>query len=356
MASDNKDKIILITGINGYIAANIGLQLLQKGYTVRGTSRSFAAQDHLLSDAFKGYESQYQHAEVKDIIIDGAFDEAVKGVHSIIHTASPVDFNLTSVDAFYIPAVRGNLSILNSANSKAGPQLKSFVLTSSIAAISDRWKQPVDHAYTEDDWNTSAEAVARADFTAPVAYGASKAGAERAMWDWQREYQPSFACAAINPGVVTGPPVTWPDTPDKLNTTLLPVWRIYSGEAKTMPPQIGGATYIDVRDVAAMHVFAALNPQKSAGQRYLATNGKGPPQAIADLLRAKFPERDIIEGEPGQGYLKGSYWYPEGESSAVATKAYKAMEVDRFITFDQSILDTVEAFETRWPGLAKNFK
>jgi nucleoside-diphosphate-sugar epimerase len=137
MMNSNADTIVLISGINGYIASHIGLLLLQKGYTVRGTSRSIGARDRLVSDAFKGYESQYQHYEVKDITVPGAFDEAVKGVHSIIHTASPVDFTLTSFDAFYYPAVNGNLSILNSAKQRAGPQLKSFVLTSSNASIAD---------------------------------------------------------------------------------------------------------------------------------------------------------------------------------------------------------------------------
>ena len=60
MSAGNRDKIILISGINGYIATHIGLQLLQRGYTVRGTSRSSSAKDHLIAGAFQGYDSQYQ--------------------------------------------------------------------------------------------------------------------------------------------------------------------------------------------------------------------------------------------------------------------------------------------------------
>ncbi|KAL6242604.1 hypothetical protein RBB50_010250 [Rhinocladiella similis] len=352
----NKGKIVLVTGINGYIATHIGLQLLQKGYTVRGTSRSSAAQTHLLSGAFQGYDSQYEHAVVPDITAAGAFDSAVRGVHAIIHTASPVDFTLTTVDAFFGPAVGGNLSILDSALAHASSTLKSFVVTSSVAAIVDRWKQAPDHAYSESDWNTSGEAVARETFSAPVAYGASKAAAEKALWDWSSAHHPAFAVASINPAVVTGPPVSWPkDGPQGLNETLLPVWRIWSGD-KTLPPQIGGAGYIDVRDVARMHVWAMEHPDQSNGQRYLVANGKAPPQAAADLLRAKFPDRDIVVGSPGQGYRPEDYWFVEGESSLVSTKAYKALGVDRFISYDKSILDTVEAFEKQWPGYAKNFK
>lgn len=72
-------KTVLISGINGYIASNIGLDLLHRGYTVRGTSRSASDQDHLLAEVFKGYESRYEHEVVADITEIGAFDKAVKG-------------------------------------------------------------------------------------------------------------------------------------------------------------------------------------------------------------------------------------------------------------------------------------
>lgn len=351
----NAPEIILITGINGYIASHIGLILLSRGYTVRGTSRSSSAEKQLRSGAYKDYQSQYQHALVPDITAPAAFDEAVKGVHGIIHTASPVDFTLTSLDAFFGPAIGGNLSLLNSTL-QAGEQLKAFVVTSSIAAIIDGWKNPPDYTYTEADWNTSGEAVARSDFTAPVAYGASKAAAERALWDWREQHHPKFSVSVVNPAVVTGPPVNWPETPEKLNETLLPVWQIFSGEAKELPGQIGPAIYVDVRDVASLHVWCLEHPEEADGGRYLAANGKGNPQAMADMLRREYPDKEIVVGTPGSGYVQGSYWYPEGELSLVSKKAYTALGVERFMGFEQSILDTVRAFEERWPERLRNSK
>ena len=80
MASSTKNnQVILLTGVNSYIASHIGLQLLRKGYTVRGVSRSESAKEHLLSGAFKGYDSQYEHAIVSDMTVEGAFDKAVQG-------------------------------------------------------------------------------------------------------------------------------------------------------------------------------------------------------------------------------------------------------------------------------------
>ncbi|KAK5944762.1 hypothetical protein PMZ80_001962 [Knufia obscura] len=380
---NNESKIVLITGINGYIASHIALLLLRKGYTVRGTSRSESTPTRLLAQsAFQPFAStsRLQHFVVSEITVPGAFDEAVHGVHAIIHTASPVNFRLRTVDEFFQPAIGGVQSIVQSAyveNRDLGGKIASFVQLSSIAAIADKWRFPPiseggseNRAYAEDDWNESGEAVARnsekdGTFLAPVAYGASKAAAERAMWKFVDNASQSDgqwvgpACTSINPGVVTGPPVNWPDSPEKLNETLLPVWNIWSGKCKAegrLPPQIGGATYIDVRDVAALHVWAMEHPEQSGGQRYLATNGKAPPQGIADTIRKQYAHEDkvvdrIILGEEGRGYATAFGW-PGDEPTLKATKAYRALHVESFRGFEESIGDTIEAFRRQWPDLS----
>src|SRR4051812_37627397 len=105
-----------------------------------------------------------------------------------------------------VPAIGGVISILDSALSFAGPQLSSFVLLSSISAIAEPTK-PDDYAFTEADWNVSAEGIARKEFTPGPAYGASKTAAERALWKFGEDNKPSFSLCAINPAVVTGPPI-----------------------------------------------------------------------------------------------------------------------------------------------------
>lgn len=376
-SNPNSSRIILLTGINGYIASHIALQLLQKGYTVRGTSRSDQTPTRLLANpAFKTIDaSLLEHTTVPDISTPGAFDEAVRDVHAIIHTASPLNFKLKTTDEFFGPAKGGVLSLLKSAHheslrlEKAGESgIASFVLTSSIAAVVDRWRFPPvsmggseNHAYTEEDWNISGEKVARdsesGQFLAMVAYGASKAVAERAMWDYAEGEGKGLACSAICPGVVTGPPVNWPDSPEKLNETLIGVWEIWSGRSKEegkLPPQIGGASYIDVRDVAAMHIWCMEHPGQSGGERYLMTNGKAPPQGMADVMRDVLFKDDpkvkdrIIVGQPGTGWVDGFGW-PSDEPSVKATKAYKAMGVEKFRGYEESILDTVMGFRGRWP-------
>ena len=366
----SNNKTVLITGINGYIASHLGLALLKLGYHVRGTSRSASSGPHLLSEAFLGFSSRYTHLVVPDITLPNAFDTAVPNCHAIIHTASPVDFTLTTVSAYFDPAVKGILSILNSAHTHSGPHLSHFTLLSSNAAIADRWRLPPNHTYTESDWNLTGESIALASesaaaagtgpFLPMVAYGASKAASERAMWDWRSTHTPPWAITAINPSVVTGPPIHWPSHPSQLNSTLLPIWNIFSASgpaAHTIPAGIGGMSFIDVRDLVALHIWVLQHPTQSNGERYLCTNGKGTPQAIADILRAAYPNRKIVVGDPGCDYDTQNYWWPEGEASMVAHKAYKALGMERFaVNFDRSVLDTARSFEERWGELLGNRK
>lgn len=72
-------KTVLITGINGYIASVLGLALLEKGYSLRGTSRRTASTEPLLKGPYAPYADRIKIYEVPDMTVDGAFDEAVKG-------------------------------------------------------------------------------------------------------------------------------------------------------------------------------------------------------------------------------------------------------------------------------------
>ena len=70
---------VSITGINGYIASVLGLYLLKKGYTLRGTTRRSASTEPLLKGPYALYKDRVQVYDVPDITVIGAFDEAVKG-------------------------------------------------------------------------------------------------------------------------------------------------------------------------------------------------------------------------------------------------------------------------------------
>jgi nucleoside-diphosphate-sugar epimerase len=115
--------------------------------------------------------------------------------------ASPVSLSFTDPDPVIHTAKVGTLTILQSALENSGPQLKAFVLTSSIAAIRNPHEPP--HVYNEEQWNTtSLEMVAQMGRDTPgiAIYAASKTAAERVFWEFRDQHKPSFTFAAINPG------------------------------------------------------------------------------------------------------------------------------------------------------------
>ena len=94
---------------------------------------------------------------VRDIAIEGAFDEAVKSdppFEVVIHTASPFHFNVTDIQKQLLdPAVIGTTGILKSIK-KSAPTVQKVVVTSSFASILDPFKGNwPEHTYSEADWN-----------------------------------------------------------------------------------------------------------------------------------------------------------------------------------------------------------
>lgn len=80
---------VLVTGANGYVATWMILYLLRRGYSVRAVVRSVSKATHIIN-MFKPYGTRFEICIVPDIVQEGAFDEAVKGVDAIEHTATPV--------------------------------------------------------------------------------------------------------------------------------------------------------------------------------------------------------------------------------------------------------------------------
>jgi nucleoside-diphosphate-sugar epimerase len=168
--------------------------------------------------------------------------------------------------------------------------------------------------------------------------------------------QPSFSISTINPAVAVGPPVILPSSGSKLNETLRPIYTILSGSSETLPPNIGSGSFVDVRDVAFIHLWAFENPSKADGERYIACGGFGPNQAAADILYERYKgtkvgER-IIRGTPGEGYVgfdkEGErvekVRYLPGKVQISGKKAEREIGV-QYISFQKSISDTAEALE-----------
>jgi len=102
--------------------------------------------------------------------------------------------------------------------------------------------------------------------------------------------------------------------------------------------------FVDVRDVARMVLFTVQHPDKVDGERFLLASAFSPVQAIADIIREKYPQyRDrVIEGTKGERYLPG-YAFPK-ETRYRAGKTVRVTGQE-FIPWEKTVVDAVEQFK-----------
>ena len=269
-------RLALITGVTGFIAKHIALRFLQDGWAVRGTLRNLdraeevrkALAPHLTEAAL----ARLSFA-VADLNEDAGWADAAEGAELLVHTASPFPLAQPKDASVLVrPAVEGTLRALRAAYA-AG--IRRAVVTSSTVAVINVTRAGVQD---ESDW---------CDLQAPgtSAYAMSKTMAERAAWDFVAKEAPDMALTCINPGLVLGPPLD-----RHFGTSLGVVDRILSGRDPMLP--MIGFVCVDVRDVAEMHLRAALR-METAGKRYLAAAGYMTLPDIARVLKTAYPYRRI---------------------------------------------------------------
>jgi nucleoside-diphosphate-sugar epimerase len=334
--------LVLVTGANGYVAARTVEAILQAGYSVRGTLRSQASAGPL-KEALAAYGDRFTTVQVPDITATGAFDEAIKGVDLVAHLASPVSLYFTEAEPVLRTAVRATEEVLESAAREQS--VRGFLLMSSITAVRGMREGP--YTWTERDWNDFAPAAVDKmgkQAPGPVIYSASKVAAERAFWRFRDERTPKFAMAAVNPVFVAGPPLVLPTSPEQLGETYAFVWNIFAG-GELASPSATHHWYVDVRDVARLVVAVLEAGHAADGERFIASAGYAPPQAVADILRAKYPERRSIirEGKPGEGYVKGLL-EAVGNQDVDASKAERLMG-SGWTPLEKMFLDETKALE-----------
>ncbi|KAF9529905.1 D-lactaldehyde dehydrogenase [Crepidotus variabilis] len=345
---------VLVSGANGYVAMWVVRILLEKGYSVRGTVRS-EEKGKFLADYFTelGYGTKFEFFIVEDITKDGAFDEVVKDVDAIEHTASPFTYNVKEPDALLKPAVQGTVGMLRSAL-KAGSQIKRIVITSSVAAIINPTTEP--RVWNEDDWNTSAaEEFERlgAATSSITLYRLSKTLAEQAAWDFYKKYksQLSWDLTMINPSLVFGPPIQDLKSPSALNTSLA-TWfdTVVRGEGKLSMKEGLAVTssWVDVRDTALGHVLA-LQKEEAGGQR-ITTSASG------FIWQEWLNTANALENNP----LKATYPnLPHGFPEIIDENPERIIHIDfdpskeqrilgiKYRTLTETTKDTLEEFARR---------
>jgi dihydroflavonol-4-reductase len=252
----DSDGTVLVTGGTGFLGGWCIASLLERGYEVRTTVRDLARAEAVF-DAVKraGLDpgSRVQ-ALAADLESDAGWAEAVAGCRYVLHVASPFPpVQPKDPDELIVPARDGALRVLQAALD-AG--VERVAMTSSVAAVrSDRISSEVA-PYTEADWTDG-------DDSSRTPYARSKALAEQAAWQQVRAIGAQDRLATINPGAIIGPALS-----NDHSYSLQAIQRLLDG----MPaaPKLG-FTFVDVRDVADVHVRALTSPA-AGGERFIAAD------------------------------------------------------------------------------------
>jgi dihydroflavonol-4-reductase len=261
------DATVLVTGGSGFLGSWCVAGLLGRGYRVRTTVRGGRLEAGLAAQlAARGGQLEVVDA---DLTADDGWPVAARGCAYVLHVASPCPpAQPADPDELIVPARDGTLRVLAAALD-AG--VERVVLTSSGVAI--RYARTADgspeHPYSEVDWTDPQDLT-------QTPYTRSKVIAERAAWDFARERGATGRLTVIVPTAIIGP---------MLGTRRSYSHQIIERLLGGMPgiPRFGFC-FVDVRDIAALHVRAMTEP-RAAGERFVAAGPLRWNGEIADILR-----------------------------------------------------------------------
>jgi nucleoside-diphosphate-sugar epimerase len=245
-------------------------KLLQKGYKVRATLRTMSRQEEVKSMLTHAGISNFDNLEFiqADLTHEENWLEAAAGAAYVMHVASPTPATRPEADdAMVKMAVDGVLNVFR-ASKKSG--VKRIVLTSASGAVLAGHKNHPE-IFTEKDWT---------NLNAPInAYQRSKTRAEQEAWKFAKEND--MELASILPVAVMGPVLG----KDFSHSNRI-IKNIFEGKMKNLLHM--GFDYVDIRDVADLHILAMERPE-AAGERFLATAGENLTyKQLVEILKKHF--------------------------------------------------------------------
>ncbi|MGB0121650.1 MAG: aldehyde reductase [Solirubrobacterales bacterium] len=271
--TSNGEMTVLVTGGSGFLGGHAIVQLLELGYTVRTTVRDLKREPEVRASISLAVDAPgaltFFAADLGD---DAGWTEAAAGCDYILHIASPFpNSQPKDPQELIVPARDGALRVVR-AGLAAG--VKRIVMTSSVAAIRGDGGPVRSAPYTEVDW-TDPEAPGIS------AYAQSKTLAERAAWDLVDESGDRDRLAVVNPSLILGPVLG-----NESSTSLEVIERMLKGMPAVPKLSFG---YVDVRDVAAMHI-AAMTSAEAGGERFIASGPSLWLDEVSAILREGLPE------------------------------------------------------------------
>ena len=273
---------VLVTGASGFIAEHCIIELLKNGYSVKGSLRTMNREQEV-RDAVKTEidDTKLEFCKL-DLLEDDGWEDAMWDCDYLMHVASPfVIEDPKDENELIKPAKEGTLRALNAAK-KAG--IKRVVLTSSVAAVNSHMMSGTSDHTTWTDINSK--------YVTP--YQKSKTIAEKAAWDFynNQDSDNRMELAVINPGGVMGPQLG----NDLGGASTQIVSQLISGKFPMIPAL--SFPFIDVRDVAILHLKAMTNPEAD-GKRFIAAHSEPTwMYEVAEVLSAAGYEKIKLKKAP----------------------------------------------------------
>ncbi|KIM36352.1 hypothetical protein M413DRAFT_31771 [Hebeloma cylindrosporum] len=331
-------KLVLVTGVTGFVAGHLVEQLLQLGFRVRGTARA-----QKIAALKKISHPSLEFVEVNDLAKDD-LTRALHGVDIVIHVAAPLP-GKASIEETINTAVEGTLNVVRQVE-KAG--ITKIVVTGTYGSTLDPSMGPAFNGITigDFDWGKTSKEEIYAKNDPFYTYFAAKLLAEKALWEFVKS-KPHLDVTSILPGFVFGP---WaklsplPASEKDLGTNSFPYMLLAGVYPPVSPPWV-----VDIRDVAKAHVLALDLPHMEVGtKRFLVNAGNFTWEEAAEHLRKSHP--GLLKHS-----LEGAKDLPGPASYLDTSRAKEVLGIKEFIDPKKMIDDVVDdliELQKRWASAA----
>jgi dihydroflavonol-4-reductase len=331
-------KKVLLTGVSGFVAQHCAVELLKKGYKVKGSLRSLSKKEQVL----KGVSKEVANLENLEfcelnLLKDEGWEDVMKDCDYVLHVASPfIIAEPKDENEMIKPAVEGTLRALKAAKASG---IKKVVLTSStVSMVGDKKINHID----QSSWtNPETDKIS--------IYMKSKALAEQAAWEFydNQEGKTKMDLTVVNPGPIYGPTLTG----NLSGASMSMIKDMMTGKM----PMVPNCDYVmsDVRDIAKIHV-AALENEESNGKRFIVTSEK--PYSflsIAQILKDNGYDKASPKKAPSflvkimslfNSEMKGMLPFVDAKVSADISETKKTFSW-KPIPFKKTVLDTAESIK-----------
>lgn len=259
-----KNAKIVVTGGTGLIGSYLLRYLLHEGYTNIIALKRANSSMQLLSDS-EIDSIEWMEADIRDIL---DIEPAIKGADYVYHCAGLVSFLPRDKDQLMAINYKGTANIVDLCLIHG---IKKMVYTSSVAAIGRPSKDQRIKETTQWEKHTNL-----------TQYAISKHLGEMEVWRGNAE---GLTTVILNPSTVLGSG-NWASGPQKLFNLVWSSFKYYPD---------GSTGFVDVRDVARLHLIAMNSPIKN--QRFIISGEhiffRELMNKIADYLGTQPPTKQI---------------------------------------------------------------